>query len=170
MKGREAILRVHVKGKPLDPSVDLGSLARGTPGFVGADLENLVNEGAILAARRNKKAIGQIDLEEAIERVVMGPERKSRLISDEEKRIIAYHEAGHAVVMNAIPEADPVQKITIVGRGQAGGLTWYRPEDDRILTSRKRWLPPWLVCWADVLRKNWSLMILPLGPRTTLSV
>ena len=138
MKGREAILRVHVKGKPLDPSVDLGSLARGTPGFVGADLENLVNEGAILAARRNKKAIGQTDLEEAIERVVMGPERKSRLISDEEKRIIAYHEAGHAVVMNAIPEADPVQKITIVGRGQAGGLTWYRPEDDRILTSRKK--------------------------------
>jgi cell division protease FtsH len=138
MKGREAILKVHVKGKPLEPSVDLGSLARGTPGFVGADLENLVNEGAILAARRNKKSIGQIDLEEAIERVVMGPERKSRLISDEEKRIIAYHEAGHAVVMNAIPEADPVQKITIVGRGQAGGLTWYRPEDDRILTSRKK--------------------------------
>ena len=138
MKGREAILKVHVKGKPLEPSVDLGSLARGTPGFVGADLENLVNEGAILAARRNKKSIGQIDLEEAIERVVMGPERKSRLISDEEKRIIAYHEAGHAVAMNAIPEADPVQKITIVGRGQAGGLTWYRPEDDRILTSRKK--------------------------------
>ena len=131
MKGREAILKVHVKGKPLEPNVDLGSLARGTPGFVGADLENLVNEGAILAARRNKKSIGQIDLEEAIERVVMGPERKSRLISDEEKRIIAYHEAGHAVAMNAIPEADPVQKITIVGRGQAGGLTWYRPEDDR---------------------------------------
>ena len=138
MKGREAILKVHVKGKPLEPNVDLAALARGTPGFVGADLENLVNEGAILAARRNKKSIGQIDLEEAIERVVMGPERKSRLISDEEKRIIAYHEAGHAVVMNAIPEADPVQKITIVGRGQAGGLTWYRPEDDRILTSRKK--------------------------------
>jgi len=138
MKGREAILKVHVKGKPLDPNVDLGSLARGTPGFVGADLENMVNEGAILAARRNKKAIGQGELEEAIERVVMGPERKSRLISDEEKRVIAYHEAGHAVVMNAIPEADPVQKITIVGRGQAGGLTWYRPEDDRLLTSRKK--------------------------------
>jgi cell division protease FtsH len=138
MKGREAILKVHVKGKPLEPSVDLASLARGTPGFVGADLENLVNEAAILAARRNKKSIGQSELEEAIERVVMGPERKSRLISDEEKRIIAYHEAGHAVVMNAIPEADPVQKITIVGRGQAGGLTWYRPEDDRLLTSRKK--------------------------------
>ena len=138
MKGREAILKVHTKGKPLDPAVDLGSLARGTPGFVGADLENMVNEGAILAARRNKKSIGQVELEEAIERVVMGPERKSRLISDEEKRVIAYHEAGHAVVMNAIPEADPVQKITIVGRGQAGGLTWYRPEDDRLLTSRKK--------------------------------
>ena len=140
MKGREAILKVHIKGKPLDPNVDLGSLARGTPGFVGADLENLVNEGALLAARRNKKSIGQDDLEEAIERVVMGPERKSRLISDEEKRIIAYHEAGHAVVGNAIPEADPVQKVTIVGRGQAGGLTWFRPDEDRLLYSRKKLL------------------------------
>ncbi len=138
MRGREAILRVHIKGKPVEPEVNLGSIARGTPGFVGADLENLVNEGAILAARRNKKSIGQSELEEAIERVVMGPERKSRLISVEEKRIIAYHEAGHAVVMNAIPEADPVQKITIVGRGQAGGLTWFRPEEDRTLTSRKK--------------------------------
>jgi len=140
VRGREAILKVHVKGKPLDPEVDLASLARGTPGFVGADLENLVNEGAILAARRNKKAIGQSELEEAIERVVMGPERKSRLISDEEKRIIAYHEAGHAVVGNAIPEADPVQKVTIVGRGQAGGITWFRPEEDRILMSRKKFM------------------------------
>ena len=140
VKGREAILKVHVKGKPLDPKVDLAALARGTPGFVGADLENLVNEGAILAARRNKKSIGQPELEEAIERVVMGPERKSRLISDEEKRIIAYHEAGHAVVANAIPEADPVQKVTIVGRGQAGGVTWFRPDEDRILYSRKKLL------------------------------
>ncbi len=138
VRGREAILKVHVKGKPLDPQVDLASLARGTPGFVGADLENLVNEAAILAARRNKKFIGQPELEEAIERVVMGPERKSRLISDEEKRIIAYHEAGHAVVGNAIPEADPVQKVTIVGRGQAGGITWFRPDEDRLLMSRKK--------------------------------
>jgi len=138
VKGREAILKVHAKGKPLEPNVDLASLARGTPGFVGADLENMINESAILAARRNKKSIGQPELEEAIERVVMGPERKSRLISDEEKRIIAYHEAGHAVVANAIPEADPVQKITIVGRGQAGGATWYRPDDDRLLFSRKK--------------------------------
>ncbi len=140
VKGREAILRVHVKGKPLEPAVDLASLARGTPGFVGADLENLVNEGAILAARRNKKSIGQPELEEAIERVVMGPERKSRLISDEEKRIIAYHEAGHAVVANAIPEADPVQKVSIVGRAQAGGITWFRPDEDRLLYSRKKML------------------------------
>jgi cell division protease FtsH len=140
VRGREAILKVHVKGKPLDPKVDLASLARGTPGFVGADLENLVNEGAILAARRNKNSIGQSELEEAIERVIMGPERKSRLISDEEKRIIAYHEAGHAVVGNAIPEADPVQKVTIVGRGQAGGITWFRPEEDRILMSRKKFM------------------------------
>ena len=140
MRGREAILKVHARGKPFEPTVDLGSIARGTPGFVGADLENLINEGAILAARRNKKAIGQPELEEAIERVIMGPERKSRLISEEEKRILAYHEAGHAVVINAIPEADPVQKITIVGRGQAGGLTWNRPTDDRMLTSRKKML------------------------------
>ena len=138
MHGREAILKVHARGKPFEPTVDLGSIARGTPGFVGADLENLINESAILSARRNKKAIGQPELEEAIERVVMGPERKSRLISAEEKRIIAYHEAGHAVVVTAIPEADPVQKISIVGRGQAGGVTWFRPEDDRVLTSRKK--------------------------------
>ena len=140
VKGREAILRVHVKGKPLDPAADLSSVARGTPGFVGADLENLVNEAAILAARRSKKSIGQPEMEEAIERVVMGPERKSRLISQEEKRIIAYHEAGHAVVANAIVEADPVQKVTIVGRGQAGGVTWFRPEEDRLLMSRKKFL------------------------------
>lgn len=138
MRGREAILRVHAKGKPLEPEIDLGTIARGTPGFVGADLENTVNEAAILAARRNKTSIGQAELEEAIERVVMGPERKSRLISAEEKRIIAYHEAGHAVVINAIPEADPIQKISIVGRGQAEGITWYRPEEDRVLTSRKK--------------------------------
>ncbi|MCP4141101.1 MAG: ATP-dependent zinc metalloprotease FtsH [Chloroflexi bacterium] len=138
MKGREAILNVHSKGKPLDPDVDLGSLARGTPGFVGADLENLINEGALLAARRNKKSISQAELEEAIERVVMGPERKSRLISEEEKLIIAYHEAGHAVVGNALAEADPVQKVTIIGRGQAGGVTWFRPDEERMLQSRKK--------------------------------
>ena len=138
MKGREMILRVHTKGKPLSPEVDLGVLARSTPGFVGADLENLVNEGAILAARRNKKVIGQSELEEAIERVIAGPERKSRLISEEEKRIVAYHEAGHAVVANAIPEADPVHKISITARGMAGGYTIMLPEEDRTLIARKK--------------------------------
>ena len=138
MRGREAILRVHVKGKPLSPDVDLAVLARATPGFVGADIENLVNEGAILAARRSKKVVEQIDLEEAIERVIAGPERKSRLISEEEKRIIAYHEAGHAIVANSIPEADPVHKLSITSRGMAGGYTIMLPEEDRTLMSRKK--------------------------------
>jgi cell division protease FtsH len=105
---------------------------------VGADLENLVNEAAILAARRNKKLIGQPELEEAIERVIAGPERKSRLISEEEKRIVAYHEAGHAVVMNALPEADPVHKVSIIARGMAGGYTLALPEEDRTLMARKK--------------------------------
>jgi cell division protease FtsH len=138
MRGREAILKVHVKGKPLSPDVDLGVLARSTPGFVGADLENLVNEAAILAARRNKKVIGQQELEEAIERVIAGPERKSRLISEEEKRIVAYHEAGHAVVMHALPQADPVHKVSIIARGMAGGYTLALPEEDRTLMPRKK--------------------------------
>ncbi len=140
VKGREAILKVHVKGKPLAPDVDLSALARATPGFVGADIENLVNEAAILSARRDKKIIGQAELEESIERVIAGPERKSRLISPEEKKIIAYHEAGHAVIMNALPEHDPVHKITIIGRGMAGGYTMPLPEEDRILMPRKKLL------------------------------
>ncbi len=140
VKGREAILKVHVKGKPLAPDVNLGTLARSTPGFVGADIENMVNEAAILSARRNKKIIGQEELEESIERVIAGPERKSRLISPEEKKIIAYHEAGHAVIMNALPEHDPVHKVTIIGRGMAGGYTMPLPEEDRILMPRKKLL------------------------------
>lgn len=138
VRGREAILKVHVKGKPLEPDVDLSLLARATPGFVGADLENLVNEAAILAARRNKKSISQAEFEEAIERVIAGPERKSRLISDDEKRIIAYHEAGHAVVMNALPDHDPVQKVTIIARGMAGGYTIALPTEDRTIMPRKK--------------------------------
>jgi cell division protease FtsH len=137
---RPDILKVHIKGKPLAPTVDLGVLARSTPGFVGADLENLVNEAAILAARRNKKAIEQPEMEEAIERVIAGPERKSRLISVEEKRIVAFHEAGHAVVMNAIPEADPVHKVSITARGMTGGYTLALPEEDRTLMGRKKLL------------------------------
>ena len=140
VRGREAILKVHVKGKPLSPEIDLSLLARGTPGFVGADLENLVNEAAILAARRNKKVIGQSELQEAVERVIAGPERKSRLISSEEKQIIAYHEAGHAIVMNAIPEADPVHKVSIIARGMAAGYTIALPSEDRTLMPRKKML------------------------------
>ncbi|MCC6147605.1 MAG: ATP-dependent zinc metalloprotease FtsH [Anaerolineaceae bacterium] len=138
VRGREAILKVHAKGKPLDPDVNLHAIARGTPGFVGADLENLVNEAAILAARRNKQVITQGELEESIERVIAGPERKSRLINSEEKRIIAYHEAGHAVVMNSLPEADPVQKVSIIARGMAGGYTLALPNEDRTLMSKKK--------------------------------
>ena len=138
MKGREAILRVHVKGKPLAPDVDLAVLARQTPGFVGADLENMVNEAAILAARRNKRAIGMAEFEEAIERVVAGPERRSRIISDQEKRIIAYHEAGHALVRRMLPDADPVAKISIVARGMALGYVRRLPERDYVLINRSK--------------------------------
>ncbi|HOA21013.1 MAG TPA: ATP-dependent zinc metalloprotease FtsH [Anaerolineaceae bacterium] len=138
MTGRVEILKVHVRGKPLSPAVDLELLARATPGFVGADLENLVNEAAILAARRNKKVIEQSEFEEAIERVIAGPERKSRLINPDEKKIIAYHEAGHAVVINTLPEGDPVQKVSIISRGMAGGFTLSLPEEDRVLDSKKK--------------------------------
>jgi len=138
MNGREQILKVHVKGKPISPEVNLAEIARSTPGFVGADIENLVNEAAILAARRNKKTVGQSEFEEAIERVIAGPERKSRLISADEKRIIAYHEAGHAVVITALPEADPVQKVSIISRGMAGGYTLALPLEDRFLDSKRK--------------------------------
>ena len=138
IKGREEILKVHVKGKPVSPEVDLFNVARTTPGFVGADIENMVNEAAILAARRNKKVIEATEFMEAIERVIAGPERKSRLINEDEKKIIAYHEAGHAVVINALPEADTVQKVSIISRGEAGGYTIAFPEEDRILKSRKQ--------------------------------
>jgi cell division protease FtsH len=138
MRGREAILKVHTRGKPLATDVDLAVISRSTPGFVGADLENLVNEAAILSARRNKKVIGHAEMEESIERVIAGPERKSRLISEEEKRVVAYHEAGHAVVINALPQADPVHKVSIISRGIAGGFTLALPEEDRTLMPRKK--------------------------------
>lgn len=136
--GREAILKVHSKGKPLDTDVDLTAMARATPGFVGADLENLMNEAAILAARKNKTSIGKADMEEAVERVIAGPQKKSRILTEREKRIIAYHEAGHAMVMNVIPESDPVHKVTIIGRGSAGGYTMHLPIEDRVLMSKRQ--------------------------------
>ena len=136
VKGRRAVLDVHVKGKPLDTDVDLEKVAKQTPGFSGADLSNLVNEGAILAARRNKKRIGMPDLNEAVDRVISGPERKSRVITPIEKRIIAFHEGGHAVAGHFLPRADPVYKVTIVARGMAGGFTRSLPSDDRRLQDR----------------------------------
>jgi cell division protease FtsH len=136
IKGRRAILDVHARNKPLDTTVDLDVLARQTPGFSGADLANLINEAAILAARANQKVIGMVQLEEAIARVIAGPERKSRRISDHEKEIIAYHEVGHALVMKALPHTDPVHKISIISRGMALGWTLSLPEEDKYLISR----------------------------------
>ncbi len=136
MKGRVAILKVHAKGKPLDKNVSIEDLARQSPGFSGADLANLINEGAILAARRNRKTIGMSEFEEALERIVAGPERRSRIISDTEKLIIAYHEGGHAVVQRILPKCDPVSKVTIVSRGMALGYTMALPTEDRYLQSK----------------------------------
>lgn len=138
VKGREAILKVHVRGKPLASGVDLKTLAKSTPGFVGADIENLVNEAAILAGRQNKKVIEKHDFQEAIERVILGPERRSRVISQEEKRITAFHEAGHAVVSYLLPHSDPVRKVTIMPRGMSGGSTLFLPEHDTAYITRSR--------------------------------
>ena len=136
IKGREDILKIHARGKPLAEDVDLGQLARGTPGFTGADLENLINEGALLAARKNQKFITMQDLKDAEIKVIAGPEKKSRVIPEMERKLTAYHEAGHAVVIHALPDHDPVHQITIVPRGQAGGMTIFLPEEDRSYRSK----------------------------------
>jgi cell division protease FtsH len=136
LAGRRAILNVHGKGKPLAKGVDVEVLARRTPGFTGADLANLMNEAALLTARRGFKEIGMPQLEEAIDRVMAGPERKSRIISDKEKRVIAYHEGGHALVGHALPDADPIHKISIIARGRALGWTLALPTEDKYLTTR----------------------------------
>jgi cell division protease FtsH len=136
LRGRIAILKVHTKGKPLDKTIDQENLARQSAGMSGADIANLVNEAAILAARRNRKVIGMAEFVEALERIIAGPERKSRLISDAEKRIIAIHEGGHAVVQRILPKCDPVNKITIISRGMALGYTMALPMEDRYLQSK----------------------------------
>ncbi len=136
MLGRRGILQVHARGKPLAPDVELETIARRTPGFTGADLANVINEGALLTARMNAKQIGMAMLEEAIDRVMAGPERKSRVMSEKEKKIIAYHEGGHALVGHALPNADPVHKITILPRGSALGYTMALPTEDKFLTTR----------------------------------
>jgi len=139
--GRLAILKVHIRDKKVDPNVNLEIIAKRTPGFVGADLANLVNEAALLAARRNKKQITIEEFEEAIDRVIAGPERRSRVISPKEKRVIALHESGHALVAKLLPDCDPVHKVSIIPRGhQALGYTMQLPEEDRFLISKKELL------------------------------
>lgn len=139
-KGREAVLEVHTKKKPLDNDVSLDVLAKRTPGFSGADLENLANEAALLAVRKNKKKIGMDEFEEAITRVIAGPEKKSRTISEHDRKLTAYHEAGHAVVMKCLKNSDPVHEISIIPRGMAGGYTMHLPTEDRTYTSKEKLL------------------------------
>lgn len=140
IKGRQEILKVHVKGKPISPEVELGVIARRTPGFTGADLSNLVNEAALMAARKNKNKIDMPEMEEAAERVIMGPERRSRVISDKEKRLTAYHEGGHTLVGMLLYNTDPVHKVTIIPRGRAGGYTLSLPKEDRYYATRSEML------------------------------
>jgi cell division protease FtsH len=140
LKGRIGILKVHIKGKPMNPDIDIEVLARRTPGFTGADLANLVNEAALLSARHGRKQIEMVELEEAIDRVVAGPERRSRLISDEEKKVIAYHESGHAIVGHVLPQGDVIHKVTIIPRGRSLGSTWHLPEEEKFLGSKKQML------------------------------
>ncbi len=130
IRGREAILKVHARGKPLGDDVDLNSIAKGTPGFSGADLENLLNEAALLAVRRKKRFITQADIDEAILKVLMGPEKKSKIMSPKARKLTAYHESGHAIAGKYLPHTDPVHYITIIPRGQAGGMTLFRPQED----------------------------------------
>ncbi len=140
VKGREEILKVHARNKPLAEDVDLSVLARRTPGFTGADLENLLNEAALLAARRNKKKIEMTELEEAVTRVIAGPEKKSRVMTERERKLVAYHEAGHAVVAQLLPNVDPVHEVSIVPRGRAGGYTMILPKEDRFFRGKNELL------------------------------
>ena len=140
VKGREAIMKVHAKNKPLEKDIDLLALARRTPGFTGADLANVLNEAALLTARENRKLISHLDIDEAIDRVMAGPQRKSRLMSEEERRVTAYHEGGHALVAHALPHTDPVHKITIMPRGHALGYTMVLPDEDKYSTTRNQML------------------------------
>jgi cell division protease FtsH len=140
LKGREEILKVHAKTKPLSDEVELLTYARRTPGFTGADLANVLNEAALLAAREEKKVISNLQIDEAIDRVMAGPQRKSRIMSDDERRVTAYHEAGHALVAHALPHTDPVHKVTIMPRGRALGYTMVLPDEDKYSTTRNQLL------------------------------
>jgi cell division protease FtsH len=154
LNAREEILKVHVKKKPLDKDVKLRDIAQRTPGFSGADLANLLNEGAIIAARQDKKTISKEDLFEAVEKVMIGPERKSRVLSDKEKKITAYHEAGHALVAHFLPNADPVQKISIIARGKAGGYTLKVPTEDKHMHPKSDFLDEVSVLLAGYLAEK----------------
>jgi cell division protease FtsH len=134
-KEREAILKVHFAKKPIDPSVNIGALAAKTAGSSGADLANITNEAAIIAARNNRKHITNRDVTDAFEKVAIGPERKARVMTEKEKELTAYHEAGHAIVGHVLPHSDPVHKVTIIPRGGTGGVTWFLPPEDRVYTS-----------------------------------
>ena len=160
---RIAILKLHSKNKPLAKDVDLRRIAQRTPGFSGADLSNLLNEGAILAARRNKKEVAQDELTEAIEKVVLGPERKSRMIDEEEKKIIAYHEAGHALLATSLKNADPVQKVSIISRGNAGGYTFSAPEKDKTLHSKNYFLDELSVLLGGYVSEKMTFGVVTTG-------
>jgi len=166
--GRKEILRVHIKGKPLSDDVDLGVLARRTPGFTGADLANLVNEAALLAARRNKKQIDMFEMEESIERVVAGPEKKSKVISDKEKKLVSYHEAGHALVSTLLPDSDPVHKVSIIPRGRAGGYTLILPTEDRYYRTKSMLLDEIVVLLGGRVAESLVLRDISTGAQNDL--
>jgi hypothetical protein len=167
IRGREQILNVHMRKVPIGTDVKADVLARGTPGFSGADLANLVNEAALFAARRSKRLVDMQDFEDAKDKIYMGPERKSMVIREEERRNTAYHESGHAVVAKLLPKADPVHKVTIMPRGWALGLTWQLPEHDNIRATRTRCWKRFPSCSAAVSRKRSSSARCPPAPRTT---
>lgn len=161
IKGREEILKVHTRNKPLAPDVVLKTIAKSTAGFTGADLENLVNEAALLAAKRGRKAITEQDIEEASIKVVAGPEKKSRVVTEREKRLTSYHEAGHAITHYYCETADPVHEISIIPRGAAGGYTMSLPEEDKNYVTKSRWKTISLRCWADAWPRSWFWTISP---------
>jgi len=166
--GRQAIINVHAKDKPLESEIDIAVLARRTPGFTGADIANMMNEAALLAARRGKKLIGMEELEDAVERVIAGPEKKSRVISDQEKQLVAYHEAGHAVVGAMLPNTDPVHKISIIPRGRAGGYTLLLPTEDRYYATRSRLLDEITVLLGGRVAESLKLKEISTGAQNDL--
>lgn len=166
--GRKEILQVHIKGKPLANDVDLDVLARRTPGFTGADLANMVNEAALLAARHNKKVVNMTELEDAIERVVAGPEKKSKVISEKEKRLVSYHEAGHALVSTLLPDSDPVHKVSIIPRGRAGGYTLILPTEDRYYRTKSMLLDEIVVLLGGRVAESLVLQDISTGAQNDL--